>query len=182
MVHDTCGWRSSLTPGEFPRLGSARSANRRVDHCGDPVAHVSLRPPSISAAVPRCRSACSTGHDRRAPCSCGFRRGRSRPSRHCERAALVDVLRTLIEWQVLRTSGGSVDDFVETEDANALLQADTTRLHRLLVSTAAPTSGRRDQPGGGPGVPRAEPLRAAASKETGNWRRVTTRTVVGSAT
>jgi len=61
-------------------------------------------------------------------------------SRHRERVALVDVLRTLIEWQALRTSGGAVDDFVESEDANALLQADTTRLHRLLVATVPPTS------------------------------------------
>lgn len=61
-------------------------------------------------------------------------------SKHRERVALVDVLRLLIEWQVLRTSGGAVDDFVGSEEANALLQADTTRLHRLLVTTVAPTS------------------------------------------
>lgn len=61
-------------------------------------------------------------------------------SRHRERVALVDVLRTLIDWQALRTSGGAVDDFVESEEANALLQADTTRLHRLLVTTVAPTA------------------------------------------
>jgi uncharacterized protein (TIGR02678 family) len=61
-------------------------------------------------------------------------------SKYRERVALVDVLRLLIEWQVLRTSGGAVDDFVESEEANALLQADTTRLHRLLVTTVAPTS------------------------------------------
>ena len=61
-------------------------------------------------------------------------------SRHRERVALVDVLRLLIEWRALATSGGTVDDFVESQEANAILQADTTRLHRLLVSTVAPGS------------------------------------------
>ncbi len=61
-------------------------------------------------------------------------------SRHRERVALVDVLRVLIEWQALTTSGGAVDDFAQSEEANALLQADTTRLHRLLVSTVPPGS------------------------------------------
>jgi uncharacterized protein (TIGR02678 family) len=61
-------------------------------------------------------------------------------SRHRERVALVDVLRTLIEWSALRTTAGELDDFVASEEANALLHADTTRLHRLLVTTIAPSS------------------------------------------
>jgi uncharacterized protein (TIGR02678 family) len=61
-------------------------------------------------------------------------------SRHRERVALVDVLRTLIEWSALRTTAGELDDFVTSEEANALLHADTTRLHRMLVTTVAPSS------------------------------------------
>jgi uncharacterized protein (TIGR02678 family) len=61
-------------------------------------------------------------------------------SRHRERVALVDVLRTLIEWSALRTTAGELDDFVVSEEANALLHADTTRLHRMLVTTIAPSS------------------------------------------
>jgi len=61
-------------------------------------------------------------------------------SRHRERVALVDVLRTLIEWSALRTTAGELDDFVASEEANALLHADTTRLHRMLVTTVAPSA------------------------------------------
>lgn len=61
-------------------------------------------------------------------------------SRHGERVALVDVLRTLIEWSALRATAGELEEFVVSEDANALLHADTTRLHRLLVTTIAPSS------------------------------------------
>jgi uncharacterized protein (TIGR02678 family) len=61
-------------------------------------------------------------------------------SRHGERSAFVDALRALIGWGALRTSGGDVDAFVDTERANAILAADTARLHRLLVSGAAPSA------------------------------------------
>ncbi len=61
-------------------------------------------------------------------------------SRHGERVALVDVLRTLIEWSALRATAGELEEFVASEDANALLHADTPRLHRLLVTTIAPSS------------------------------------------
>jgi uncharacterized protein (TIGR02678 family) len=61
-------------------------------------------------------------------------------SRHRERVALVDVLHTLIEWSALQTTAGELDDFVASEEANALLHADTTRLHRMLVTTIAPSS------------------------------------------
>lgn len=142
---DTCGWQLVVDPGAgFARLGKrARSAkidvsrplrrSRGARHAFDrrryqllclvaaqlvqhPVTTVGLLARAISA-----EAALDT-------------------SRHRERVALVDVLRTLIEWQVLRTSGGTIDDFVENQEANALLQADTTRLHRLLVTTVAPTS------------------------------------------
>jgi uncharacterized protein (TIGR02678 family) len=61
-------------------------------------------------------------------------------SRHAERAAFVDALRALIGWGVLHASSGDVDAFVESDRANAMLTAATARLHRLLVSPAAPSS------------------------------------------
>lgn len=61
-------------------------------------------------------------------------------SRHRERVALVDVLRTLIDWSALRTTAGELEEFVASEEANALLHADTTRLHRMLVTTIPPSS------------------------------------------
>ena len=142
---DTCGWQLIVDPGAgFARLGKrARSAKvdvsrplrrsrgahqafdrRRYQLLCLVAAQLVQHPVTTVGLLARAISA-DAGLD---------------TSRHRERVALVDVLRTLIEWQALRTSGGTVDDFVETEDANALLQADTTRLHRLLVSTVAPTS------------------------------------------
>ncbi len=40
----------------------------------------------------------------------------------------------------LRTTAGDVDAFLESDEGNAILTADTTRLHRLLVSTMAPSA------------------------------------------
>ncbi len=60
--------------------------------------------------------------------------------RYGERAAFVDALRALRDWGALRTSGGEVDAFLESERANAFLTADTARLHRLLVAPTAPSS------------------------------------------
>jgi uncharacterized protein (TIGR02678 family) len=61
-------------------------------------------------------------------------------SRQGERAAFVDALRALIAWGALRATAGEVDAFVDSDRANALLSADTARLHRLVVSAAAPSS------------------------------------------
>lgn len=61
-------------------------------------------------------------------------------SRHGERIAFVDVLRTLMAWGALRATAGDVDAFVGSERANAILSADTARLHRLLVSATAPSA------------------------------------------
>lgn len=60
--------------------------------------------------------------------------------RYGERAAFVDALRALLDWGALGASGGEVDAFLESERANAILTADTARLHRLLVSSVAPSS------------------------------------------
>lgn len=61
-------------------------------------------------------------------------------SRQSERAAFVDALRALIGWGAVRATTGEVEEFVDRERANALLNADTARLHRLLVCAAAPSS------------------------------------------
>lgn len=61
-------------------------------------------------------------------------------SRHAERAAFVDALRALVGWGALRPSGGEVDSFLDSEHGNAMLTADTARLHRLISSATAPSA------------------------------------------
>ncbi len=61
-------------------------------------------------------------------------------SRHGERAAFVDALRTLMAWGALRVSAGDVDAFLDAEGGNAILAAETAHLHRLLASATAPTA------------------------------------------
>lgn len=61
-------------------------------------------------------------------------------SRHAERAAFVDALRALVAWGALRTSGGEVDSFLDSDQGNAMLLADTARLHRLITSATAPSA------------------------------------------
>lgn len=61
-------------------------------------------------------------------------------SRHGERAAFVDALRALMAWGAVRVTSGDVDSFIGSETGNALLTTDTSRLHRLLVSAAAPST------------------------------------------
>ena len=61
-------------------------------------------------------------------------------SRHGERAALVDALLALMQWGVVRATAGDVDAYIGSEQGNAILATDTARLHRLLVSAAAPSS------------------------------------------
>jgi len=60
-------------------------------------------------------------------------------SRRADRTAFVDSLLALEQWGVVRATAGSVDAFVEDERGNAILTADTARLHRLLVGTDAPS-------------------------------------------
>ncbi|MCO5328613.1 MAG: TIGR02678 family protein [Ilumatobacteraceae bacterium] len=142
---DTCGWQLTIDPGAgFARLAK-RSRGAKVD-----VSRPLRRSRGGHQAFDRRRyqllclvaaqlvqhPVTTVGLLARAICA----EAGLDTSRHRERVALVDVLRTLIEWQALRASGGTVDDFVETEEANALLQADTMRLHRLLVTTVAPSS------------------------------------------
>ena len=58
-------------------------------------------------------------------------------SRRSERSALVDALLTLIGWGVLSNSAGDVEAYIDDSSSNAILSADTTRLHHLLVSSQA---------------------------------------------
>jgi uncharacterized protein (TIGR02678 family) len=60
--------------------------------------------------------------------------------RYGERAAFVDALRALRSWGALKVVAGEVDAFLDSQQANAILTADTARLHRLLVSSTAPSS------------------------------------------
>ncbi len=61
-------------------------------------------------------------------------------SRHGERVALVDALLVLTSWGAVSVTSGDVEDFVASEHGNAMLHAETTRLHRLLASARTPSS------------------------------------------
>jgi len=56
-----------------------------------------------------------------------------------ERSALVDALRALIDWQVVTLRSGDVDAYLDSEENNAIVYADTHRLHQLLSSVTAPS-------------------------------------------
>lgn len=60
-------------------------------------------------------------------------------SRYGDRSSFVDALLVLGEWGVVRATAGAVEAFLDDERGNAILAADTARLHRLLVSTNAPS-------------------------------------------
>ena len=61
-------------------------------------------------------------------------------SRRSERAAFVDALRALAGWGALRATGGEVDAFLDSDQGNAMLLADTARLHRMISSPTAPSA------------------------------------------
>lgn len=61
-------------------------------------------------------------------------------SRHGERVAFVDAVRAVQAWGAVTATAGDVDAFAGSERGNALLTADTARLHRLLASATAPSS------------------------------------------
>ena len=60
--------------------------------------------------------------------------------RHSERSAFVDAVLALRSWGVLRVASGDVEAYVADRTANAILSADTTRLHQLLCSAQAPSA------------------------------------------
>jgi uncharacterized protein (TIGR02678 family) len=57
--------------------------------------------------------------------------------RYGERSAFVDALLVLRSWGALRATCGEVEAFLDNEQSNAILTADTARLHRLMVSATA---------------------------------------------
>jgi uncharacterized protein (TIGR02678 family) len=60
--------------------------------------------------------------------------------RYGERAAFVDALLVLRSWGALGVEGGELEAFLDSDRANAILSADTSRLHRLIVSAVAPST------------------------------------------
>ena len=79
-------------------------------------------------------------------------------SRHGERTAFVDALKVLMTWGALRATAGDVDAFVASQAGNAILTADTSRLHRLLAR--AQHAGRRPRHRAGDcGAARRAPVR-----------------------
>jgi len=140
---ETCGWRLTVdTPSGFARLAkrAARIDQRRPLH----------RSRGSKAPFDRRRYQllCLIAAElvRHPVTTVGFLAGAITPeaqldsSRRSERSAFVDALNALIEWGALRTSGGDVASFVDSDQANALLTADTARLHHLLVAGVAPSS------------------------------------------
>lgn len=61
-------------------------------------------------------------------------------SRRRERACFVDAIRALLAWGAVRIAAGDVDTFVDDSSGNAILTADTTRLHRLLATSGSPAA------------------------------------------
>ena len=105
-------------------------------------------------------------------------------ARHGERAALVDALRALMGWGAVRATSGDVDAYVGSEKGNAILTADTARLHRLMACATAPSSLPEDisvdaavarlvaEPryGDGPHAPGPTPGRAAGPADEARHR------------
>lgn len=60
--------------------------------------------------------------------------------RYGERSAFVDALLVLRSWGALGVEGGELEAFLDSDRANAILSADTARLHRLIVSAVAPST------------------------------------------
>ncbi len=84
-------------------------------------------------------------------------------TRHAERAAFVDAVCALMAWGALAASAGDVEGFVDDAGLNALLTADTARLHHLLASARAPSALAGDiTPEGAIEALAAEPRYAAA--------------------
>ena len=60
--------------------------------------------------------------------------------RQAERSAFVDAVLALRSWGVVRVASAEVEAYVGDRRANAILTADTSRLHQLLCSAQAPSA------------------------------------------
>ena len=67
-------------------------------------------------------------------------------SRYGDRSSFVDALLVLGEWGVVRATAGTVEAFLDDERGNAILAADTARLHRLLGQHQCPQPHRGRRP------------------------------------
>jgi uncharacterized protein (TIGR02678 family) len=61
-------------------------------------------------------------------------------SRASERSALVDALKLLEQWRVVRFSAGDLESYLASEAGNALVEVDGHRLHRLVACARPPSS------------------------------------------
>lgn len=68
-----------------------------------------------------------------ASATAGYPTRRFDSARKRERAAFVDALRHLQSWGIV-TFSSDVDAFIDSEQANAIISASTSRLHHLLAS------------------------------------------------
>ncbi len=144
-----CGWRLVVdVPGGFARLF------KRTDHPDDSrsplrtrgalapfdrrryeflcllCAELSSHPLTTIGLLAQGVASATTGYETR----------RFDSTRQRERMAFVDGLRLLAAWGVVAFSAGEVDAFVDSEHANALVTANTSRLHHLLASDAPPSA------------------------------------------
>lgn len=148
-----CGWRLAVDPGAgFARLGK-RSATRSES------ARPLRRPRGSTDAVfdrRRYQLLCLVCAELvRAPVTTMGLLSQAvtadaglDSSRWGERRALVDALLVLVDRGVLTPGSADLEAYVGDRTANALLTADTTRLHQLLVS-ARPPSGLQPPPPAG---------------------------------
>ncbi len=138
----TCGWRLSVDVGAgFARL-SKRSAHpdptrplRRPRGARSPFDRRRLQLLCLVCAELVRRPVTTIGLLAQALTSeAGFD-----SSRYGDRSSFVDALLVLGGWGVVRATAGTVEAFLDDERGNAILAADTARLHRLLVSTNPPS-------------------------------------------
>ena len=90
-------------------------------------------------------------------------------SRYGDRSSFVDALLVLGQWGVVRATAGTVDAFLEDERGNAILAADTARLHRLAGQLQCPQRLRATRPTRSkpPALLLAEPRYGEAPRDPG---------------
>ena len=124
------------------------------------------------------RARAAPGHHDRAARRRRHRRCRARHEPATANAPrFVDALRALIAWGAVRASGGDVDAFLDSDRGNAILNADTARLHRLVVERRRPEqrSPTASTPTAAIAALLAEPRYGDAAVASGRGRRATQR-------
>lgn len=141
----SCGWRLAVDPG----AGFARLAKRPAGQ-PDPTRPLRRRRSSSDAPFDRRRYQllCLVCAELvRAPVTTMGLLARAvtaeaglDTSRQAERRALVDALLVLVDWGAVSSGTSDLEAFIADRTANALLTADTTRLHQLVVSAQSPST------------------------------------------